>query len=429
MRETTDWRRKVAELYRQFRETDLSRSTTRVRMALYPARLAVRSFEEFFADKCILRASALAFASLLALVPVTAIFFFFLTKLEAFSEIRERLQDFLFDVLVPAHTDVVREYVTQYTEKVGVVGIFGVVTLFLAAIFLFNNIEQTLNEIWHAKQRRPFLSKFTAFWTVLTAAPILVGISFYLAARLTARNVDIFSLRLLTYLLNWLAFWLAYQFVPYTHVRMRAAIVGAVVGGTLWELAKGGFNWYITNMATFDKIYGSLGTIPVFLIWIYITWLIVLFGSEVAYAVQYPQERTVTTYAESVNYLDFYSVRAMAEIVKRFNDAEQKKMSTIDALKNIEIPAEILGDILNRLAEKRLITYTEENEYMPARHPSHITVREVIEAVTGAKMLVPAAVEDPISKRLTKTFRELAAGLDSALDGLTMQSLVVGEKQ
>jgi membrane protein len=200
------------------------------------------------------------------------------------------------------------------------------------------------------------------------------------------------------------------------------------VGGTLWEMAKNGFNWYITNMATFDKVYGSLGTVPVFLLWVYLTWLIVLFGTEVAYAFQYHGEKVTTDYAESVRYLDFYSVRAMAEIVRRFNDSEQQQTSTVDALDSIKIPAEVVGDILGRLSEKHLITFTEENEYVPARHPSHITVREVIEAATGSKMLVPVDIKDPISRRLKKAFEEVATGLDSALDGLSMQELVEQSK-
>ncbi|GAB4350234.1 MAG: YihY/virulence factor BrkB family protein [Candidatus Abyssubacteria bacterium] len=422
--------KKIARLYEQFREADLSKSPAHVKILLYPGRVAIRAVEEFFADKCVLRASALAFATLLALVPVSAIFFFLFTKLEIFSAIKERVQDFLFRNLVPARTDIVREYLTQYTENIGVLGIFGVTTLLFAAIFLFNNIEHTINEIWHAKQRRPFLSKFTAFWTVLTATPLLVGVSFYIAAQLAARGPDVFSLRFrfLGYLLSWMAFWLMYQFVPYTHVRLRAALIGAVVGGTLWEMAKSGFNWYITNMATFDKVYGSLGTVPVFLIWVYLTWLIVLFGTEVAYAVQYHGEKTTADYAESVRYLDFYSVRAMAEIVKRFNDSGQQQTSTVDALDNIRIPPEVVGDILGRLSDKNLITFTEDSEYVPARHPSHITVREVIEAATGTKMLAPADVDDAISRRLKKAFEEAATGLDSALDGLSMQELVEQSK-
>ncbi|MBI4830479.1 MAG: YihY family inner membrane protein [Candidatus Lindowbacteria bacterium] len=427
---TSVWGDKRASFIRFFRESDLSQSPVHTRVVLYPLRIVIRAFEEFFIDRCLQRASALAFASLLALVPVTAIFFFFLARLEAFSEMQLKVEDFLFRNLVPARTEVVRQYLTEYTQKVTLLGVFGVTFLFISAILLFNNIEHTINDIWHAQQKRPFLSKFTSFWTVLTATPVLIFVSFYLAAKLSAQRIDLFSLRFLTYFLNWLAFWFAYQFIPYTRVRIRAAIVGAIVGGTLWELAKGGFNWYIANMTSFDKIYGSLGAIPVFLLWLYLTWVIVLFGSEVAYAVQYPQGEKRLTHAEIESYLEFYSVRVMAEIVKQFaNGKADTTVNTIDVLSKVGIPPEVAGEILNRLVEKRLILYTEDKDYVPAREPSSITVREVIEAVSDRKMLAPETLDDPISRRLRGTFISVAASMDSTLGGLNLGSLIKGNKR
>jgi len=420
---------KVAGVYHLLREDDLSQFPRWVRTSFYPVRISLRSFEEFFKDKCLQSASALAFASLLALVPFTAIFFFFLTKLEAFSEIQLRIDDFLFQNLVPARTDAIREYLMQYTQNITFLGVFGFATLFVVSIFLFNTIEHAINDIWHAKQRRPFLSKFTAFWTVLTATPVLVFMSSYVATKLAIGNVDSRYMNFLPYLLSWLAFWFAYQFIPYTPVNFRAAIIGAIVGGTLWELAKGGFNWYISTMTAIDKIYGSLGAVPVFLLWIDLTWVIVLFGAEVAYAVQYPEGKNRMSHEELLHYLEFYSVRAIAEIVKRFNDGTGRASSSIDHLKDAGIPPEILGDILNRLAEKELIVYTEDKEYVPARLPSSITVREVIEAVTRTAMLTPANTDDAVSRQLKETFQKISAGVDTTLDGLNIEMLVEGAEK
>ena len=411
-------------MWNLLRDGDLSQSPRWAQVVVYPVRVLVRAFEEFVNDKCIIRASALAYASLLALVPIIAIFFFILTKLDAFSAIQVRVEDFLFHNLIPARTDIIREYVIQYTQNVMLLGVFGLIAFFVTAVFLFNAIEHTINDIWQAKKRRPFLSKFTAFWTVLTAVPVLMIVSFYIAASLELKDQDIFQLKFLAYLLNWLAFWFAYQFIPYTRVRFGAAFAGAIVGGTMWEIAKGAFNWYITNMTAFDKVYGALGAVPVFLLWIYLTWLIVLFGAEVAYAVQYPRERRHLTQAELANYLEFYSVRAMAEIVRRFNAQDDGAASAVDSLRDIGIPSEILGDILNRLSEKHLIVYTEDKDYVPARKPSSILVREVVEAVSGKKMLAPENATDPVSNRLRKTFQEIATGVDSALDELDLNALI-----
>jgi membrane protein len=431
---TSELLKKAAALWHLLRHGDLAETPHWTKILIYPVRVLLRTFEEFVKDKCLLRASALAYASLLALVPVTAIFFFILTRLEAFSTIRESVEQFLFQNLIPARTDVVQQYLTQYTQNVMVLGAFGLVALFVTAIFLFNSVEHTINDIWQAKQSRPFLSKFMSFWTVLTAVPLLVIFSFYVATNVDLRNAagldaggeGFFEHTFLAYLLNWLAFWFAYQFIPYTRVRVWAAVTGGVVGGTLWELAKGGFNWYITNMTAFDQVYGPLATIPVFLLWLYLTWVIVLFGAEVAYAVQYPRERRHLTQEELASYMDFYSVRAMAEISRRFGTPEDSKKSTIDILRGVGVPPEIMGEILNRLAERQLIVYTEDKDYVPARQPSKIMVRDVIEAVSGKKLMTPDTAGDAVSMRLQEKFKEATEGVDSAIGNLDLETLTDG---
>jgi DNA-binding IscR family transcriptional regulator len=152
----------------------------------------------------------------------------------------------------------------------------------------------------------------------------------------------------------------------------------------------------------------------------------VLFGAEVAYAVQYPRERSKLTQEELASFMDFYSVRAMAEITKRFGDPDDGHRDAIDALRAIGIPPEIIGEILNRLSERQLIVYTEDKDYIPARQPSKITVREVFEAVSGKKMLAPDSADDAVSMRLRRTFEEIAGGMDSALGEMNLDMLVNG---
>jgi membrane protein len=423
---------KPVALWHLLREGDLSAVPRWAKLLIYPIRILLRTFDEFLNDKCILRASSLAYSSLLAMVPVTALFFFSVAKFnlvadfEAFENIKIKVGDLLFNNLAPAQTDIIKKYITEYTQNINLLGAFGFAMLFMIAIFLFNTIEHTINDIWHAKQRRPLLNRFLAFWAVLTLPPLLFLVSSVFAAKLKTRDIDVLSLRFLPHVLNWFAFWLAYKVIPYTKVRFRAAFFGAAAAGILWQLAKGGFSWYISNMASFDKLYGSLGAVPVFLIWLYVTWLIVLFGAEVAYAVQFPRERSHLTKEELAGYMDFYSVRAMAEITRRFGAVEDNKTSTIDVLRNVGIPPEVMGDILNRLSERQLIVYTEDKDYVPARQPSKIMVREVVEAVSGKKLMAPETADDAVSIRLRKTFKEITEGVDAAFGNLDLETLTNG---
>lgn len=352
---------------------------------------------------------------------MAAVSFFFLTKLEAFNQIEEKIEDFIFRNFVPTRTEEIRSYIIQYTSNVGVLGVFGIFALIIAAIFLFNTIEVTFNNIWHVKKKRPFLGKLTSLWTVLTLTPILIGVSFYLAAKFTAQSQGIVPAWIVPYALNIIAFWFAYQFIPYTNIRIHAAMIAAVVVGILWELAKGGFNWYITNLTSFNQIYGSLGTVPVFLLWLYLTWIIVLLGTELAYAIQYPHKDKSFGH----QYLEFYSVRTMAEIARMFREREKSKRNNLDRLCDIGIPPDILGEILSLLTEKNLLILTDDQEYYPARDPSTITAREIIEAASGVKLLAPPNPKDQLSRILKKKFEEAGDQVSVALDGLNLQTLAV----
>jgi len=260
---------------------------------------------------------------------------------------------------------------------------------------------------------------------VLTFTPILIALSFYVAARLTAESEGIVPAWIVPYLLNVIAFWFAYQFIPYTKVHFHAAIIAAVVAGIFWEIAKGMFNWYINNLTSYTQIYGSLGTIPVFLLWLFLTWVIVLFGSELAYAIQYRQSNKTSGH----EYLEFYSVRAMAEITRLFRVPAENRENTIDRLREAGIPQDMVGDILNLLAQKNLVIFTEDKEYYPAKDPATITVRDVIEAVSGTTMLAPAAAKDPVSQNLKKNFQEAGAQINSTLEKLNLQMLINGSKE
>jgi membrane protein len=408
-----------------FRYEDSFKSSHMVRAVSIIGRTIRRTFEEFFANECFQRASALAFATLLALVPVAAISFFFIARLEAFSEVEAKISDFIFRNFVPARTDEVQRYLLEYTQNVKVIRFFGFLALIITAIFLFNTVEVTFNTIWHVKKKRPFFGKLTSLWTVLTFTPILICTSFLVAAKLAAQGDGFVPAWIVPYVLNIFAFWFVYQFIPYTKVRKRAAVIAAVVAGVLWEIAKGGFSWYIGNLATFSQIYGSLGTVPVFLLWLYLTWVIVLLGTELAYAIQYPHGEKVLAH----EYLEFYSVRAMAEITRLFGRRGESKKNTMDALKEIGIPPDILGDILNRLTGKNLLILSEDMEVYPARDPSTITVREVIEAASGCKLLAPPDEKDPISQSLKRNFQQAGKQMNNTLDGMSLQMLVNGFKE
>lgn len=174
----------------------------------------------------------------------------------------------------------------------------GAALLILTTILLFNTIEGAFNAIWHVARKRRLPIKFSAFCTLLFLGPLLIGASVYLSARFDPVrdflvNVPAFGallarvgLYLPPLMVTSVALFLAYMIIPNTHVCWKNALAGAVVAALLWELGKTGFGIYVSHMVSYRRVYGSLAAVPIFLLWIYLTWMIVLFGAGVAYTSQ-----------------------------------------------------------------------------------------------------------------------------------------------
>ncbi len=192
-----------------------------------------------------------------------------------------------------------REYLSEITRQLqtakGELGLFGTLFLFVTTLSLFSTIEIAFNRVWKVKKRRSAVRKFQSFWSIVSLGPLLLGASLFLTGRLSQQEflgpladsptAKVFRW-MVPFLCSFIAIYLVYQFVPYTRVRVRAALIGAFVGATLWELGKLGFRYYMTQAVSFEQIYGALGTIPVLLLWLYLSWIVVLYGAEVAYVWQ-----------------------------------------------------------------------------------------------------------------------------------------------
>ncbi len=248
-------------------------------------------------DKVIIRASGLAYSSLLAAVPLVAVGFALFSAFGAFDEVKQKVQEFLFSQFLPTSQDEILQYFNQFAEGASKLGLIGFLFLILASILLLDNIESNFNQIWHVTSRRRFIAKITSYTSVLVFGTLLLGTSITMSARIKAmlfRDVY-FDPGTLEKLGTWvfplffaiLAFWLMYLVIPFTRVRIRSALFGALIGGVLWEFGKNIFANFVGQSVRYSTIYGSLAVIPIFLVWLYITWIIVLLGLEIAYTHQH----------------------------------------------------------------------------------------------------------------------------------------------
>lgn len=249
-------------------------------------------WQHFHEDRCFEAAAGLAYTSLLALVPLMAVMLGVLSAFPVFDYGVEQLQDFIFSYFVPAVSDVVREYLDQFIACSTSLTGTGTIFLVIAAIILMAMIEKILNRIWRVSRPRRPIGRLTVYWAVLTLGPLLLGASLgltsYLAAlpllapEMVRGSLQSLLLIITPFLVALVAFTLIFMIVPNRQVHWRHALTGAACSALAFELSKRGFVFYLTNFPTYERLYGALAAIPIFLVWIYISWVIVLFGACVA---------------------------------------------------------------------------------------------------------------------------------------------------
>lgn len=261
-------------------------------------RLVHARFEE---ERCNSVAQALSYTTILALVPLTTVAFGLLAVFPVFEEWMGTVQDFVYDHFVPASGDVVQQYLQQFASKAAGLTALGLLFLFLTALMLMATVEQTFNDIWHASHKRKLLQRFLTYWALLTLGPVLLGISLSLTSYLI--SLPIFAgqgvlaiargllLSSLPFLLQFAMFAFLYTAVPNVAVKWRHAVIGGLFAAVLFEIAKRGFALFVVKYSSYKIIYGAIATLPVFLIWVYVSWIVILLGAIVVSSL--PQWKTL----------------------------------------------------------------------------------------------------------------------------------------
>ncbi len=252
--------------------------------------------KRFVDDRCVRVASSLSFTTLLALVPLTAVTLAVLSLFPVFSTWMGVIQEFIYSNFVPAAGEAVHKHLMQFAGKTGRLTAVGLVFLAVTAILLMATIEQAFNDIWRVANTRKLVHRFLSYWALLTLGPLLIALSLTLTTQLIALPFfDRAIVSAVERIMGWVlplifevgAAMLLYIVVPNTPVRWRQALVGAVFAVILLEVAKLLFAAAMKYLfASYQIVYGAIAILPVFLIWIYISWLIVLLGAVVVAALR-----------------------------------------------------------------------------------------------------------------------------------------------
>ena len=382
-------------------------------------------------DKVAIRASGLAYASLLAIVPLAAVVISVFSAIRAFDNIEERVRAFLVAQFVAARHAEVEIWIERFTDGASRLGLFGFLLLVVTSILLLSAIESNFNQIWRVARHRRWLSRVTSYTSVLVLGSLFTGTSLTLSARLQAMLATHGPLDpgitawlnawALPFLLSGLAFLVAYMVIPNASVSFKSALIGALVGATLFELGKFVFARTTGASVNLNILYGSLAALPIFLIWIYYTWIIVLVGLEVAYTHQYQGAQSRPTwerggFADIQDCLDVYLA-----VAALFFD--QRQPPTTDGLsRNLKIPSDRTALALRRLADGGLVHRvgeqgTRKTIWVPTSPPERTRLAHVMKVLA-----VNETIDDPPTEHgILATF--LNAGVDSLGDQMVADEI------
>lgn len=333
-------------------------------------------------DDCSYVASALTFTTLLAIVPLMSVSFAVLSSFPVFQELALPVQNYIFEHFVPATGKVVQQYLVEFTQQVTKLSLWGIVFLFITSVLVMVTIERSLNKIWKVRTQRQGVAAFLLYWAILSLAPLMIGLSIAASSYLislpflskeSALNVSLLF-RYAPFALSFSCFFLLYLIVPNCRVKVAHAATGALTAALLLEIAKAGFGWYTSSYDTYALLYGAFATVPIFFLWVYWAWFIVLLGAEVAYALSAPHQRrtgpTIDGFTHAVTWLyQLWQAQlngqslSLEQLIKADHHAYQVSPDTM----------------LETLINQRLVAYIEGNRYILSRDLSQMSINELRE--------------------------------------------------
>ncbi len=361
--------------------------------------MAGRGYHE---DRCMLRASALTFYTLLSIVPVFAMVFG-IAKGFGFEKLLET------QVLgkLPGQEEVLIQVVNFAKSMIentkgGMVAGIGVVILFWMVIKVLGNIEMALNHIWNIKKARNIVRKFSDYLSIMLICPVLIilssSINVFVRTQVTlvADKIELLGLispliflllKIIPYCLVWILFTFMYIVLPNTRVNVYSGLFAGFVSGTLYYIVQGLYIFFQIGVTKFNAIYGSFAALPLFLVWLQLSWYIVLLGAEISFAHQNvdtydfaPDCRRISPYLKRL-----FSLKIVHLLIKNFTKGDAPLNA--DRISDIlEIPALMVREILDELVECGILsgTYTEVNNgvgYQPARDIDVFTIQYVVDAL------------------------------------------------
>lgn len=411
------------------------------RAGVISVRLVHNMVMELAAGNLTLRAMSLVYTTLLSLVPLLAVSFSLLKAFGVHNQVEPLLQNFLEPLGEKGIEFSHRVVGFVENVQVGVLGSLSLMMLLYTVVSLVQKIEEAFNFIWHIRRPRRLVRRFSDYMSVILIGPLLIFAALGITAAVMGSemikglsSIEPFAMlvgvvgRMLPYVLVCAAFTFVYLFLPNTKVKFKAALVGGLVAGFLWESGGWGFAAFVSSSTKYTAIYSGFAIILMFMIWLYVSWLILLLGAQAAYFIQHPTLLSTRNREWHMSNEGREKTAILAMCLIGYNYYNQLEWWTLENLaRRMNIPSLALQPILALLEEQGLISESGDDPatYFPARDLGMIRLISVIEAVRhDDTALLPVDDLDPELGKIGGIMLRVDRAIDAALEQQTIKDLV-----
>lgn len=275
--------------------------------------------KNFINDDCQQKSSSLTYTTMLSIVPILTVLLVMLSSIPALSDAKQQIQDMIYSNLLPSSSMQVTKYFNEFAEKSSNLTYIGVIMLFVTTIMTLTTIERAFNQIWRVEQKAEGLQSILRYWAIVTLGPLVLGMAFIASS--TVQSLSFLNQSIGGYGIDWtrwvqigsfvmmtLGFVAMYWFVPRCKVKFTYALIAGIFAAVCFEVLKQTFGTIMTNFTSYEKIYGAFAAVPIFLLWIYLSWNVILLGVEISYTLTIFETREVYPRHPLLSVMDMLNV-------------------------------------------------------------------------------------------------------------------------
>lgn len=323
----------------------------------------------YWGDDCPQKSASLTYTTLLSLVPIITVILVVLSGVDGLQDAKTHLKSLIYANILPTSSQSVRTYLESFTDKSTNLGLFGIAGIFITTMMTLLTIENTFNQIWRVHNRTNFIDSLVRYWTMMTLTPIVLGVAF--GASSAIRGFSLFNQKFMGYGIDWeiwaqiaslfvmtAGFIGMYWFIPKTQVPLKNALKAGVVVAVLFELLKHTFGALMSNFTSYEAIYGAFAIIPVFLMWLYLSWNVILLGVEISYTLTIFDAKDKATVHPLLNHLNILHLAYQRyQEGQAVNESEMRALLGRKERPNWHI-------YLSELLDNKLLTHTQNGNYV-----------------------------------------------------------------